>query len=212
MALVQLPRLETHRTEYDEGTSDLEGASPTSTEYEPLEFYSPDGRQQCRMQPSGPHRRVLRWLVRKLNQHGKQQQGQHQPRAAEQLPSGSSYDSLSGLSDYSECRYDGPMPRPPVQHQHRLASAAPQEAGVSSNQLGFVETIAEQSKQEQQQAEGGLRRLVKAVLRPVVRFVHHMCSSSGPQGPGSNDNSLGEQIINVVTSIPFFVVGMHGFR
>jgi hypothetical protein len=64
--------------------------------------------------------------------------------------------------------------------------------------------------------DGLLRRAVKAVLRPMVRAVvacaRAVASSAGPQGPGNNDNSMAERVVNVLTSLPFFAVGLHGLR
>jgi hypothetical protein len=209
MAMVQLPRLETQyaavqldrsKQQQLEGISseeELGGASPTSSsDYScsDIEFYSGKANQHCaRLRQRPPHRRALRWLVRRLHQaDGKQRSS---------LPSGGSFDSLAGFSDCSsESQYDGLvlLPQPAAKQQHQQ----------QQEQQAVPETAAE----AEQQAEGGFRRLLKAVLRPVVRFVHAMCSTAGPQGPGSNDNSLAEQIINVVTSIPFFVIGMQGMR
>jgi hypothetical protein len=213
MAMVQLPRLETQyaaaqlgrsKQQQLEGSSseeELGGASPTSSSdysYSDIEFYSGKGNQHCaRFRQRPPHRRALRWLVRRLHQaDGKQRSS---------LPLGGSFDSLAGFSDCSsESQYDGlVLLTPPTAEQQQEQQPKQQQEN---------QTVPGTAEEEVQQAEGGFRRLLKAVLRPVVRFVHAICSSAGPQGPGSNDNSLAEQIINVVTSIPFFVIGVQGFR
>jgi hypothetical protein len=210
MEMLQLPRLDTRYTAVQldskqqqqlEGSSseeELGGASPTSSsDYSSsdIEFYSGKANQHCaRLRHPRPHRRAVRWLVRRLHQADAKQ------RTC--LPSGGSFDSLSGFSDCSS-EYDGLvlLPEPASKQQ------------AQQQQLQQPEQAAPQPAAEAaQQAEGGFRRLLKAVLRPVVRFVRTVCSSAGPQGPGSNDNSLAEQIINVVTSIPFFVIGMQGLR
>jgi hypothetical protein len=212
MAMVQLPRLETRYTAEQldssnqqqlEGSSseeELGGASPTSSsDYSSsdIEFYSGKANQHCaRLRQQRPHRRAVCWLVRRLHQADRKQQAS--------LPSGGSFDSLSGFSDCSsELQYDGLVLLPPP-----AAKQQQQEQQWQQSE----QTVPAAAEQAEQQAEGGFRRLLRAVLRPVVRFVRTVCSSAGPQGPGSNDNSLAEQIINVVTSIPFFVIGMQGLR
>lgn len=217
MALLQLPRLETRYTAVQLGSSnqqqlegssseeELCGASPTSSsDYSSsdIEFYSGKANQHCaRLQQQRPPRRALRWLVRRLHQADRKQQAS--------LPSGGSFDSLSGFSDCSsEAQYDGIVLLPPPAPKQQAQQQQQLEQQLNQSE----QTAAAAAEAAAQPAEGGFRRLLRAVLRPVVRFVRTVCSSAGPQGPGSNDNSLAEQIINVVTSIPFFVIGMQGLR
>lgn len=214
MALIQLPRLETRyaavqldrskqqqqQVEESSSEEELGGVSPTSDySCSDIEFYSGKANQHCARLQQQPHRRALRWLVRRLHQaDGKQHSS---------LPSGGSFDSLAGCSDCSsEAQYDSLvlLAHPAAKQQQEQLQQQRQQEQQQQARPATVEA--------EQQAEGGFRRLVKAVLRPVVRFVQAICSSAGPQGPGSNDNSLAEQIINVITSIPFFVIGMQGLR
>jgi hypothetical protein len=46
----------------------------------------------------------------------------------------------------------------------------------------------------------------------VCGAVRALASSAGPQGPGNNDHSMAERVVNVLTSLPFFAVGLHGLR
>lgn len=130
-----------------------------------------------------PRARGLGWVLRQL----RKQQRRHVDDPS--LVSGSSYDSLCSLESSAEASMPaaGPVQQP--------------STNISSDEPA---------------ADGFLRRVAKAVLRPVVRAVvgaaRVVASSAGPQGPGNNDNSMAERIINVLTSVPFFVVGLHGLR
>lgn len=46
----------------------------------------------------------------------------------------------------------------------------------------------------------------------LVLQAHLLCSASNLQGPGNNDRSTAERLINVVTSMPFIIVGLHTRR
>ena len=67
----------------------------------------------------------------------------------------------------------------------------------------------EQQQQEQQQQRAGPLRRVLAWIARAARFAARHTS---PQGEGSNDATLAERICNVLTSVPFVLVGLHSLR
>jgi hypothetical protein len=167
-----------------------------------------------------PKKNVFGWVVRQLQRKQQQQQCQAD-MAAPSMVSGSSYDSLYSLDEQcstscstepAACEWQPPSAEqfPGLTHQQQQQqlyplleqAAEPQAADASSSRSGAP--------------LGFLQRAVRAVLRPVVRAVvgaaHALASSAGPQGPGNNDNSMTERVINVLTSLPFIAVGLHGLR
>lgn len=198
-------------------TSDeIDGGSPTSERSASVQLC---GRHPHRTQPPPP-KRMFRWLVRQL-QRKQQQQHATDDQQESFLVSGSSYGSLSAL-DVQGPSSEQLMPslgQEQQQHTHpmqqRTASALQQQSGSSLCQLPAVEESVSSSS-EARGADGVLRRCLKAVLRPLVRAAcgaaRAFASSAGPQGPGNNDNSMAERIINVLTSLPFIAVGLHGLR
>jgi hypothetical protein len=158
----------------------------------------PEGGSPVQQLVCGPHayrvhrqRRGLGWVLRQLRK-----QQQRRDADSPSLVSGSSYDSLCSLE--SSAQAPTPAAAEPVSQQPSATTSSTTDSGEPAAPEGF------------------LRRVAKAVLRPVVRAVvgaaRVVASSAGPQGPGNNDNSMAERIINVLTSVPFFVVGLHGLR
>jgi hypothetical protein len=204
----------------DLSSSEPEGCSPVSER----SVHQLDGAHAYRMQVQRP-RRGLGWILRQLQR--KQQQQRTSDEADMYLVSGSSYDSLCSL-DQQYC--EGPTPalcqqqkcqahRVQWEHSGLQQAAQPQQQCLC---LAPQQEAAEDSTSTSGNgsdvgcSDGPLRRAVKAVLRPVVRAVvgavRAVSSCAGPQGPGNNDNSMAERIINVLTSLPFFAVGLHGLR
>lgn len=146
--------------------------------------------------------RVLRALLRKQSGGAEQDEQQCWGEVC-----GSSYDSLISLDE--TCAAEAVPPT--TQQQQQLEQPYHHEAPPTT-------TPAQQQQQPQQQPQqdGMLRRCVKAVLRPVVKAVcraaRALAANAGPQGPGTNDHTRAERIINVLTSLPFFAVGLHGLR
>lgn len=60
-------------------------------------------------------------------------------------------------------------------------------------------------ERRRQERPGPLRRVVQWVVHSV-RFAARCVS---PQGMGNNDTTLGERVVNVLTSLPFIAVGLH---
>lgn len=184
-------------------SEDPEGVSPTAScnsNADVSEFYTGFiGSQQHCAQLQRPQKRgAIRWLVRSLNRlQGKQ----YEHDADSSLPSGSSYDSLSGLDPVP----DGSWSSWQQQRQNELA----EQDLVCDKPISHTAT-ATASPTASERSDGLLRRIAKAVLRPVVHLVTSVVAHVGPQGPGSNDNSTAERIINVLTSIPFCVIGAWG--
>lgn len=65
----------------------------------------------------------------------------------------------------------------------------------------------DQERQQQQQA-GPARRLLQWLVHGVRSLSRHV----SPQGEGNNDATLSERVFNVVTSVPFVLVGLHSLR
>lgn len=203
----------------DVSSSEPEGCSPVSER----SVHQLNGAHAYRMQVQRP-RRGLGWILRQLQR--KQQQQRVSDDGDMYLVSGSSYDSLCSL-DQQYC--EGPTPALCQQHnclEHRVQGghSGLQQAGQPQQQC-LCPTLQQEAVEDTSSSGSGagaggsdglLRRAVKAVLRPVVRAVvgavRAVSSCAGPQGPGNNDNSMAERIINVLTSLPFFAVGLHGLR
>jgi hypothetical protein len=168
----------------------MEGCSPTtSSEYSSSGLEVLCSRQQhCARTQQRPRRAVLRWVVSQLQRIGDQQQADNEQRYPQSLVSGSSFDSLEALD-------------------HHLPLHTP-TFGLTLQQAG-TSTIHEAQP-------GRVQRCFRALLRPVVRLVSRaarvVASCAGPQGPGNNDNSMAERVVNVLTSLPFIAVGLHGLR
>jgi len=205
-------------------TSDeLDGGSPTSERSASVQLC---GRHPHRTQPPPP-KRMFRWLVRQLQ---RKQQQQHASSDEQEpfLVCGSNYGSLSELDVQAPSSEQlmhslGQEQQQQQTHstQQPTASALQQQQqyGPRLCQLPAVEepvNSSSSSGSEASGADGVLRRCLKAVLRPLVRAAcgaaRAFASSAGPQGPGNNDNSMAERIINVLTSLPFIAVGLHGLR
>lgn len=219
-----LPPILTVSTDWAAGSSEeLEGSSPIS-------------ERSVQNQLSGAHayrvqrpRRGLGWVLRQLQRKQNQQQ-RPSDDSGSGLVSGSSYDSLCSLDQQScsdtapaQCQQQGcQQPKTQWEHADTLQQQQAHLAQVQQPCLGLEQQQnsaacqSSSSTASSGSSEGFLQRAVKAVLRPVVRAVigavRVVSSVAGPQGPGNNDNSMEERIINVLTSLPFFAVGLHGLR
>eukprot|EP00878_Enallax_costatus_P034141 GHUV01037785.1.p1 GENE.GHUV01037785.1~~GHUV01037785.1.p1 ORF type:complete len:215 (-),score=49.81 GHUV01037785.1:484-1128(-) len=214
--MAALQRIDTHCISSKDivggASEEPEGASPTasaSSSLEGIEYYTGQlGSNQHCVQLHRPRRRgALSWVVRSLYRL----QGKQRDQADDYLPSGGSYESLISL--------DGSSPLSTSQRQHhqfqQQQQHEPKQPFCNQEQLpclGLDAEIASSVDVEPQLAEGIFRRMAKAVLRPIVRLVSSVVAHAGPQGPGTNDNSTAERIINVITSIPFCVIGAYGLR
>eukprot|EP00879_Flechtneria_rotunda_P030008 GHRR01032492.1.p1 GENE.GHRR01032492.1~~GHRR01032492.1.p1 ORF type:complete len:232 (+),score=72.70 GHRR01032492.1:178-873(+) len=226
MALASLPPLQTAQIAPDGSSSDPEGASPTSSATE-MEFYCPHSQQCVRVQR--PYRKSIKWLLRRL----KQVQGKANADAA--ASKGPSDGSQAGL--WAGCRqgqYNSSPgnchPSQQVCHLCEIEQPTTGEQRITIHCAAAQQQQVHQHQDTQQQQEpkhqscqpahelapaaeaGPLRRLIKRLLRQVVRFASKVWGAAAPQGPGSNDNSPAERIINVITSLPFVVIGLHSLR
>jgi hypothetical protein len=201
-----------------DSSEEPEGGSPTSERSVSLQL---SGTHACRVQR--PKKNVFGWVVRQLQR--KQQQQQCQAcMAAPSLVSGSSYDSLCSLEEQcsTSCSTE-----PAASQSHPFSAEQfpglthPQQHQPQQQLYPVLEHAAEPPSASSSSSRSGaplgfLGRAVRAVLRPVVRAVvgaaQALASSAGPQGPGNNDNSMAERVINVLTSLPFIAVGLHGLR
>ncbi|GBF92631.1 hypothetical protein Rsub_05245 [Raphidocelis subcapitata] len=53
---------------------------------------------------------------------------------------------------------------------------------------------------------------LRAALAWLMRLARGAARHVSPQGEGSNDSTLGERLLNLATSVPFVLVGMHSLR
>jgi len=144
-------------------------------------------------------------------------QPQQRPQQPQQLPSDASLlgDSLCGCSDdgteggasedvlgmspFASCA-DLQDYRLLLQQRRRERETARQHAAAAAQ--------LRREQQEQQQHAGPLRRVLQWVVHGLRSVSRHI----SPQGEGNNDSTLGERIFNVVTSVPFVLVGIHSLR
>ncbi|KAI8477064.1 MAG: hypothetical protein J3K34DRAFT_516031 [Monoraphidium minutum] len=176
---------------------------------------------ECAAPPTGLHRRLLRFvfgpLARMQRGQGDPQQPQQQQPETDDALCGASDDGTEysedvlGMSPFASC--------PDLQEYRRLlaerrqARAARGAGGAARRQEGRAAAAAaeqqQQQQQQQQQSAGGpLRRALQWLLhgaRAAARCV-------SPQGPGQNDATAGERVVNILTSIPFVIIGMHSLR
>jgi hypothetical protein len=82
------------------------------------------------------------------------------------------------------------------------------DARAAQLQRRRARDAAGQRELERAARPGPLRRL----LQWAVRGARAAGRCVSPQGAGNNDATLGERIFNVLTSIPFVIVGLHSLR
>lgn len=198
-------------------SEELEGGSPSSERSICLQL---SGAYAHRVAP--PPRKGLRWVVRQLRRQ--------RPDEASNpsLVSGSSYDSLCSLDEQGCVDASAPVLQqhpnqqlsqpewPQADTLQQYPHSQQQQHPVCQQQDTQPQASSPSEATSSSGPDGLLRRAVKAVLRPMVRAVvacaRAVASSAGPQGPGNNDNSMAERVVNVLTSLPFFAVGLHGLR
>lgn len=169
------------------GASDdeLEGGSPTSSSTMTHCKLVGSRTSEARVQP--PRRSAVRWLLRRLAALQRKQDERCRDGGSVGILSGGSYGSLVGLSDGEE--------------QQELAELWQQQPAAER-----------QCQQQSWSPRAPAGRVAAAVLRPFVRLARALASAAGPQGPGNNDACRTEQLVNVVTSLPFILIGLHGLR
>jgi hypothetical protein len=163
------------------------------------------------------HRRVLRFVLGPLVRRGGSdagdqpahtvaQQKQQQPAAASS--------SLCGCSDdgtEAEASEDvlGMSPFASVAdlQDYRLMLQQKRRERETRQPAATAAASADQQQHHYHQP-GPLRRALQWLIHGLRSASRHV----SPQGAGNNDSTLSERIFNVVTSVPFVLVGMHSLR
>jgi hypothetical protein len=115
---------------------------------------------------------------------------------------------LGGTDDHLSDDQQQFMHRPPP----AMFGQAKQEQFQHDQQLlqqtGQHEQPALAAQNLNTEAAPAWRRLLTAMLRPVLKVLRPLLTMD----PGNNDHTVAERFINVLTSVPFLAVGLHGLR
>jgi hypothetical protein len=115
--------------------------------------------------------------------------------------------SLCGCSD-DECASEDVLGMSPFASCADLQNYRAHLQQQRAARLADAADAAARARRDAAQRAGPLRHAAAWLVRALRGAARHV----SPQGPGNNDSTLFERVVNVATSVPFLVVGVHSLR